>query len=167
METSLQEEVVSQDHPLPPLSPISLAPVNKEYVKPIYVWKTGNSSYITKKQHIAAETFLDTMDYEECSRAIKEQINCDVSAAKCREWLEDYPELQDYIKEQMSLRGVASAWTKDRWLSIMTDHVRGVKKLKGVDLYALKLIASVQGFSESEAHNVVTNIHIVQKNGRE
>lgn len=119
----------------------------KEEVKvvtPVYIWKTGKTMFLSKKEKIVADTFLGSHSYIECERALKrEGINR--TWQSCRRWLQR-ERLQAYLNEQMEERGVYVGWTKERWYLKMTRHLDGTERLKDGDGYFMNLMAKYKGW---------------------
>lgn len=144
-----------------------LAPIVADRtVRPAYVWKTGKTFFLSRKQQVVADTFLETRSYAECSRRLRE-IGIKRSWLTCQRWLE-MDHVKQYIAEQLEERGVYAGWTKERWMLIMTKHIQEEKRLAAGDLYAMKLIAGVKGW-DAPAGGMQLNqqINITQANGRE
>lgn len=51
-------------------------------------------------------------------------------------------------------------------MAVMTDHLEGRKRLRDGDLYGMKLIASVNGFEQRDAVNLINQINFTQIDGR-
>ncbi len=143
-----------------------LAPLGMDRgVRPAYVWKTGKTFFLSKKQQVVADTFLETRSYAECSRRLRE-IGIKRSWLTCQRWLE-FDHVKAYIQEQFEERGVASGWTREHWMKVMTDHLQEKKRLAAGDLYAMKLIAGVKGWDMPDGHASMMQINITQANGKE
>lgn len=123
-------------------------------VTPAYVWKTGRTFYLSKKEKIVADTFLLTRSYVECSRALKKE-GFDKNWLTCKRWLEK-SHIKDYLMEKFEEGGLMAGWTEGRWLKVLTDHLQGKERLAPGDLFAMKLIAQVRGFG-SEVNGGLTN----------
>lgn len=147
-----------------PQMPVLKANDELKEVRPAYVWKTGRTIFLSKKETIVADTFLRTRNYAECARALqKEGFN--KNWLTCKRWL-DKSHVSEYLKEKFEELGVTAGWTEGRWLKVMTDHIQGKERLQGGDLYAMKLIAQVKGFgSEGTNFNNNVQINFVEKAG--
>lgn len=130
----------------------------------VYDWKRGKTMFLSKREELIADTFLKTRNYSECSRVVSKEGR-EISSTTCRRWLER-PWVSGWLEEKVKERGIASGWTKERWMIWAHEHMVGEKKLKGGDMYMMNLIAKVQGFG-SEASQVqnLTQINITQANG--
>ena len=115
--------------------------------RPYWIWGSGRSFYPSKWQRIVAERFLETYDYGECLKALESAGCRKVDKKTVMYWLKKEP-LASWLREQVEERGLCEGWSKGRWLKVMTDHLQGVKRLMGGDLYGMKLIADVMGYSE-------------------
>ena len=145
--------------------PILSTDVEHEDYVPTYSWEKMKSSFITKRQWICAEAYLKTQNYSACIRALEAETGHSVTSETVKKWLEE-ESVKEYLRQAFEERGMASGWTKERWLKFMTDHFQGVRVLKGTDLYALKLVASVKGYNEDEAMQVINQINFTQADGR-
>lgn len=88
-----------------------------------YVWKTGSQFFLSKTRKIIADTWIETRNYKVCQERVKAEVKRDVSVSTIRRWL-DYPEMQEYIKERFEDLGIFNSWTKEKWIRIMTEHIR-------------------------------------------
>ncbi len=149
----------------PPQAPVLAAFVPDVSVRPAYVWKTGKTFFLSKKQQVVADTFLETRSYAECSRRLRE-IGIKRSWLTCQRWLE-FDHVKAYIQEQFEEKGVYAGWTKEHWMKVMTDHIQEKKRLAAGDLYAMKLIAGVKGWDMPDGHGSMMQINITQANGKE
>lgn len=128
-----------------PVSPISKPKeLEQKTVEAVYIWRTGRTFFLSKKETIVADTFLKTRSYAECARALKRE-GFDKNWLTCRRWLEK-GHIKEYIAEKMEESGVMAGWTEGRWMLKMHRHVQGIERLQNGDLYAMKLIAQVKGF---------------------
>lgn len=129
-------------------------------VSPVYVWKTGKTFFLSKKEKIVADTFLATRSYAECWRALKKE-GFEKSWMTCKRWLER-PHMKGYLMERFEEMGVSAGWDEAHWLMVMTRHLQGHERLQSGDLYAMKLIADMKGFGEKgimNQSNVQINFH--------
>ena len=132
---------------------------SKRTVAPIYVWRTGRTFYLSKKERCVADTFLETRSYAECSRELL-KMGVRKNWLTCRRWLER-PHIKEYMAEQFEERGMAAGWSREHWLRVMTDHLMGRERLRDGDLYGMKLIASVLKF-EMPDHLNITQINFTE-----
>ena len=95
---------------------------SKRTVAPIYVWRTGRTFYLSKKERCVADTFLETRSYAECSRELL-KMGVRKNWLTCRRWLER-PHIKEYMAEQFEERGMAAGWSKEHWLVVMTKHLK-------------------------------------------
>lgn len=137
-------------------------PITRD-LTPAYVWKTGRTIFLSKKERIVADAFIATRNYEECSQALMKE-GWRKSRQTCRRWLEK-SHIQDYLKEKFDEAGVYSGWTKEHWFKVMTDHLMGRERLANGDLYGMALIGKYKGW-ETPAVTQIGEINIVQANGR-
>lgn len=148
-----------------PQSPILATVAPDVSVRPAYIWKTGTTFFLSRKQQVVADTFLETRSYAECSRRLRE-IGIKRSWLTCQRWLE-MDHVKAYIQEQFEERGVYAGWTREHWMMVMTDHIQEKKRLAAGDLYAMKLIAGVKGWDMPTGPGSMTQINITQANGKE
>ena len=105
------------------LAESSLTPVSILAIKePAYVWKTGVTFYLSKKEKIVADTYVRTQSWKECERALKAE-GIIRKALTCKRWYEGKEHIKQYVHEQLEVLGVYSAWTKERWMKVMHDHL--------------------------------------------
>lgn len=143
-----------------------LAPQGMEKgLRPAYVWKTGKTFFLSKKQQIVADTFLETRNYSECSRRLKAE-GIIRSSLTCQRWLE-LDHMKQYMLEKFEEKGIYSGWTKERWLLVMTEHLNGKKRLQNGDLYGMRLIQGHMGWDMPQGMGTNLQINITQANGRE
>lgn len=88
-----------------------------------YTWKTGTQFFLSKTRKILADTWIETRNYRVCQERVKAEVKRDLSVSTIRRWL-DYPETQEYIKERFEDLGIYNSWTKEKWIRIMTEHIR-------------------------------------------
>lgn len=145
----------------------SIAPIIKESreLKDVYVWKTGNTMQLSKREWVIADTFLRTRSYAECSRNVEKECGKKVNWLTCKRWIEGRSWVRDWMKEQIEERGMLEGWSEGRWLKVMTDHLEGRKRLMNGDLYAMKLIAQVKGWSNEGSAVFNQQINFMQSNG--
>ena len=161
---ALKSDEVGATIPIEVVKSSILAPVVMD-VKDIYVWKMGRGFQLSKREWCIAETFLKVRNYRECMMVVNKECNSDLSISTVRRWLER-PHIKEWLGEQMEERGLMAGWTEGRWLKVVTDHIKGVKRLMVGDLYAMNLIAKVRGF-EGGSSLISNNVQInfTQKNG--
>lgn len=134
-----------------------IANLNKEEykeVRPAYVWKTGRTFFLSKKETIVADTFLKTRSYVECSRALQRE-GFKKGWLTCRRWLEK-SHIKDYLAEKFEESGAMAGMTEGRWTLMMQRHLQGKERLATGDLFAMKLWAQVKGFG-SDVNGGLTN----------
>ena len=129
------------------VSPIVAIKEEDKSVLPLYIWRTGSTFYVSKKEWVVAETYLKTRSYVECERALRRE-GFDRTWQSCRRWLER-SHVKEYMVQRMEELGVYAGWTKERWYKVMTDHLKGTERLKNGDLYGMKLIAEYKGRARS------------------
>lgn len=146
---------------------------NKKYggidlvVRPAYVWKTGTTFFLSKREQIIADTFLETRSYAECARRVTAECKKKLSAATCKKWLEGKEHVAEYLAEQVEERGMYAGWTKEHWMYVMTKHLQGHERLATGDLYGMNLIARVKGWEMEKGTGLAgVSINILQQNGR-
>jgi hypothetical protein len=110
-----------------------------------YSWTTGKAFFISERGKLLAETYLRTQNYAECTREMQ-KLGIKRGRPTIVRWMQK-PEIKNYIREKLEERGILEAWTKERWMLVMTKHLRGEERLKPGDLYAMKLIGDVLGVS--------------------
>lgn len=99
----------------------SVAKIDKSIV-PAYIWRTGKTFYLSKKEKLVADTFLETRSYAECARKLKAEMGYGYGGLTCKRWL-DKQHIKEYMAEQMEERGVYAGWTRERWMLKMTKHL--------------------------------------------
>jgi hypothetical protein len=132
-------------------------------IEPVYIWETGKSIYVSKKQRVVAEAWVRTRNLKECERALKAE-GWDYSWKTCGRWLR-IKEVEEWVMQRMEECGVYAGWTRERWYKVMTDHIQGKKRLRDGDMYAMNLIAKYKGWETPVGGGVINNISIVQANG--
>ena len=138
--------------------------VKDENKVPAYVWKTGTTFFLSKKEKIVADTYVRTRSWKECERALKAE-GFIRKALTCKRWYEGKSHVREYVNEQFEVLGVFGAWTKERWMKVMHDHLMGINRLVDGDLYGMRLVAQVKGWDMPEVMNF-NNFQITQANGR-
>lgn len=131
-------------------------------IKPMYVWKTGRTLFLSKKETIVADTFLATRSYAECSRALKNE-GFKKSWQTCMRWLER-KHIKDYLNESMDEDAKYRSLTKEKWYGLVVDHLSGVKKMPPADFYLMKLAAEYKGWGMPEVV-AIGQINVTQANG--
>lgn len=135
-------------------------------VRPAYIWRTGKTFFLSKKQQVVADTYLETRNFTECSRRLKE-MGIKRSPLTCQRWLE-MEHVKAYMGEQFEERGVYAGWTREHTVKVLSDHMMGVKRLANGDLYGIKLMAQLKGWGEVNTGMTLNqDIRIVQQNGKE
>ena len=141
------------------VKPLIKEEVLKE-VSPIYVWRTGRSYYLSKKEMVVADTFLRTRNYSECARELR-KMGVKRDSLTCRRWL-SRGHIREYMEEQFEERGICSGWTLEHWMRVMTEHLSGERRLGAGDLYGMSLIAKVRKFETPEVMNI-TQINFTER----
>lgn len=135
-------------------------------MRPAYIWKTGKTFFLSKKQQVVADTYLETRNFSECSRRLKE-MGVKRSPLTCQRWLE-LDHVKAYMDEKFEERGVYAGWTKERWVLRMTRHLDGTDRLANGDLYAMKLMQGHMGWDVPQGGmSFNQQINITQANGKE
>ena len=127
-----------------------------------YIWKEGRTIYLSKKVMVVAEEFIRTRNYAQCARRLKEEMGIEVGWKTCMRWLR-HGLHADWMKQRMEELGVYNGWTKERWYKVMTDHVTDVKRMKGGDLYAMKLIAEYKNWGNLSIMNNNVSINFTER----
>ena len=135
----------------------------EKFTIPAYIWKTGRTFYLSKKEWIVAEAYLRSRDYKECSRALDKE-GFKKSWWTCERWLNKV-HVRDYLKEKFEERSIFSAWTKEHWMKVVNDHLMGIKRLANGDLYAMRLIGQIKGWEAQPDISLVQSINILQADG--
>lgn len=129
---------------------------------PAYVWKTGTTFFLSKKEKIVADTFLATRNYAECAKALKAE-GFNRNWITCKRWLEK-GHVKQYIEEQLEERGLLAGWSEGRWLKVMSDHMTGKQRMKMGDAYVMKLIGDNRGFfQQDKGLNVINQINFTER----
>ena len=165
----LQGEILGQEAAVIETKPLEASLViTKDGSKiPAYVWKTGTTFFLSKKEKIVADTYVRTQSWKECEKALKLECGIKRSAFTCKRWYEGKAHIKEYVNEQFEVLGVFGAWTKERWMKVMHDHLVGGDRLATGDLYGMKLIASVKGWDRDvEGMQIINQINFTQANGR-
>jgi len=146
----------------------ALVQVERGYA-PVYIWQTGRTLMLSKREKILADAYLETFSYAQAQKALEKAGAWRWKAHEtCARWLRKQ-HVKDYIADRLKDRGYFNSWTKERWIRIATEHLTGDKRLKGGDLYCMKLIADVMGYDEVNKMNITQNtqINFTQEDGRE
>lgn len=137
----------------------------RDEITPVYAWKTNQAFFLSWKQKKVADVWLKTRNLQSCVKAL-EKAGIKRTRLSIQKWLEK-PHIRQYVAEKFEEQGMAAGWSKEKWLAMMTEHFQGLRRLKGSDLYAMKLIASIKGWNEAEAQaSIVNQINFVQANGK-
>ena len=126
-----------------------------------YSWKNRGVLDLSKRERMIADAYLKNGDWGEAARV------SGMSIGGCRELVNRKEHVVRYIGEKMGERARADGWTKERWLSVMTDHLSGEKRLRAGDMYGMKLIGVAIGIGEESIGSIFTSIQFVQSNGKE
>ena len=134
-------------------------------VQPVYVWKTGTTMFLSKKQQLMLDAYVETLSLDECARVL-EANGFDADKQDCKRWLEGEL-VKTHLEDRLREKSIANGWTRERWLLVMTEHLEGKKRLQSGDLYGMNVLAKVMGWDLPKGGGVVTNIQILQSNGKE
>lgn len=136
-------------------------------VSPQYIWKSGKTFFLSRKEKVVADCFIMTRSIKECCLKLHKECGKVVGVGAVRRWLER-GHMKEYMAEQMEERGMTAGWTKERWVAVMTRHLKGEVRLANGDLYGMSLIAKVKGFEVPDVKDMGNlQINITQSNGRE
>jgi len=128
-----------------------------------YIWRTGKTFYLSKKEWIVADTYLKTRNYRECERMLRKE-GFNFTWQSCRRWLMK-GHIQEWLMEKVEESGVYAGWTKERWFKVMTDHLQGKEgcRLKDGDLYGMNLIAKYKGWEQPSQFNTNLQINFTER----
>lgn len=132
-----------------------------------FSWSKAKTYQVSKEYMVVAKTYAKTQSYNACREQLKLELKKSVDLDRIKDLL-GYDEVKELIVDLWEEAGVFNAWSKARWVKIMTDHVLGNVKLNSGQVYSMKLIADVLGYGEvSPLQQNAININIVQKDGQE
>lgn len=89
-----------------------------------YVWKTGKSFFLSKRQSIVVDTYIATRNVSECRRVLLREMNGKAGSLMTIWRLLRKDFIKVHIAERMEELGIYAGWTKERWFKVMTDHLR-------------------------------------------
>ena len=86
--------------------PVLATPVVDMKISPQYIWKSGKTFFLSKKEKLVADTYIETMSFKECEKALK-GIGVDRSALTCQRWL-GRGHIKEYMLERMEEKGITA-----------------------------------------------------------
>lgn len=102
-----------------------LAPQVQDFaLRPAYVWKTGKTFFLNKREQIIADTYIETRNFSECARRVTAECRKKLSSLTCQRWIERKEHIQDYLLEKFEEKGVYAGWSRERWVLRMTRHLQ-------------------------------------------
>ena len=143
---------------------------------PIYSYKTGNSFYISKREHILAHVYIQTQNLHECLRVINTampprrriaangKVSKSMGISTIWRWLQKR-RISEYIAEELVAQGKVNWFTRDKYLAAGIDMMQNGEK-NGVKVAAWKAYGQMRWPNEA-GHQVQTSVSInfVQSDG--
>lgn len=149
--------------------PIEAIPISKPLavqerveVKPWYIWKGRDTYYPSRLEMCIAEEFVRSKSFVSCVSAVKERCGKVISVGGVQGILKR-DHVGEWCRQRMEELGLLEGWTEGRWLKLMTDHLEGVKRLRGGDLLAMGLIAKHRGWGAGKGVQIVNSINFTER----
>lgn len=137
--------------------------------KPVYEYKTGQIIYLSHKEQVLVDTYMETQNVHECSRQIKEQMKMDISVPTCWRWLQKR-RIAGYIVDKMKDKAMANGYDQDKWIAEGIKYKNGDLH-EGTKLTMLywKEIGKALGYYKTPdiLQQLNTQINFTQADGKE
>jgi len=125
---------------------------------PVYSYERGLLMNMSKREKMICDEFVRTRSYKSAGEVVG------VSERAARHYLKR-EHVARMVGERLVEGAKAEGWTRERWMAMMSDHLRGDKRLKEGDLYAMKLMATALQIGESQVFNMFNAVQFTQSNG--
>lgn len=112
----------------------------KEKPFPVHIWHTSQDCVLSATEKLLCDTYVETMSFTECERKLEKEFGRTVRSDVVKRWFEQKQNMKDYVQERFRDLGILNSWTKDKWVSVLTQHM--MAGMESIDPAEIKRVAS-------------------------